>query len=309
MSKLYVFGIGGTGSRVLKSLIMLLSSGVKIEAEEIVPIIIDPDGSSGDLTHTIDVIRTYNAIHSQIKPTSKSRNKFFTTKINLGILPEIVFKVDNTQNMKFGEFIGMSLMRNSEGKENPNYALSSLLFSKKNLDSDMKVGFKGNPNIGSVVLNQFQDSPQFKQIASSFQQNDRIFVISSIFGGTGASGFPLLVKNLREIDPAIGGSGFVKNAVIGAITVLPYFGVESDGNSEIDSSTFIVKAKAALTYYERNLNETNVLYYIGDNLHKQYPNVEGGPQQKNKAHFVEYAAALSIVDFMSIPEEKIGYDN
>ena len=29
MSKLYVFGIGGTGSRVLKALTMLLSSGIQ----------------------------------------------------------------------------------------------------------------------------------------------------------------------------------------------------------------------------------------------------------------------------------------
>ena len=36
MSKLYIFGIGGTGSRVLKSLTMLLASGVKINADKIV---------------------------------------------------------------------------------------------------------------------------------------------------------------------------------------------------------------------------------------------------------------------------------
>ena len=33
--KLYIFGIGGTGSRVLKSLVMLAASGVEIEADAI----------------------------------------------------------------------------------------------------------------------------------------------------------------------------------------------------------------------------------------------------------------------------------
>lgn len=37
--KLYIFGIGGTGSRVIKSLVMLAASGVKIDASAIVPII------------------------------------------------------------------------------------------------------------------------------------------------------------------------------------------------------------------------------------------------------------------------------
>ena len=36
--KLYIFGIGGTGSRVIKSLVMLASSGVNIDADAIVPI-------------------------------------------------------------------------------------------------------------------------------------------------------------------------------------------------------------------------------------------------------------------------------
>ena len=50
----------------------------------------------------------------------------------------------------------------------------------------MDVGFKGNPNIGSVVLNQIFESDAFNDFATSFGQGDRIFIVSSIFGGTGA---------------------------------------------------------------------------------------------------------------------------
>ena len=53
MSKLYVFGIGGTGSRVIKSLTMLLASGVRMKSDAIVPIIIDPDVAAADLTRTL----------------------------------------------------------------------------------------------------------------------------------------------------------------------------------------------------------------------------------------------------------------
>lgn len=55
MSKLYVFAIGGSGSRVLRSLTMLLSSGVHTNYE-IVPMIVDPDQSNGDLVRTVDVM-------------------------------------------------------------------------------------------------------------------------------------------------------------------------------------------------------------------------------------------------------------
>ena len=54
MAKLYVFGIGGTGARVVKSLTMLLASGVKTNYD-IVPILIDPDRAGGDLNRTVKV--------------------------------------------------------------------------------------------------------------------------------------------------------------------------------------------------------------------------------------------------------------
>lgn len=44
----------------------------------------------------------------------------------------------------------------------------------------MTVGFTGNPNIGSVVLNQFAQSPQFTTFANDFNAGDNIFIISSI---------------------------------------------------------------------------------------------------------------------------------
>ena len=299
MSKLYIFGIGGTGSRVLKSLTMLLSAGVKIHADEIVPVIIDPDHAAADLTRTVKLMRDYNKVYDKISHSNSSKNQFFRTKINLDILPSVTLPITNTLDVDFKEYIGLSEMRDEAGKHNSNYALTSMLFSEKNLKAKMDVGFKGNPNIGSVVLNQIAQSDEFKKLIVSFRQDDRIFIISSIFGGTGASGFPLLMKNLRAIKQDVAGNNFVKNAIIGAISVLPYFDVAPDPEkmSEIDSSTFISKTKAALSYYDRNMTEANALYYVADNISKQYKNSEGGTNQRNDAHFAELIAALAAIDF------------
>ena len=305
MSKLYIFGIGGTGSRVLKSLTMLMAAGVKISASEIVPIIIDPDMAAADLTRTVTLMEDYNKIYNKIDHNSSSSNTFFNTKINLDIIPGIRMPLMGTENSTFENYIGLNSMKDDNGNYNANYALTKMLFSEKNLQSNMDVGFKGNPNIGSVVLNQFVGTKEFNDFASSVGQNDRIFIVSSIFGGTGASGFPLLLKNLRAVSSSQSGSGNIKDSVIGAITVLPYFDVKPANNnngstkSEIDSSTFVSKTKAALSYYDRNLNEVNALYYIADNITKQYDNYEGGSLQQNDAHFIELASALAIVDFMN----------
>lgn len=298
--KLYIFGIGGTGSRVIKSLVMLAASGVKIDASAIVPIIVDPDFANADVTRTIEQIKAYVAIRSQLAFNDATKNRFFEVPIE-NVVNDHRLALKDTKNKKFREFIEFSTM----SKENR--ALASMLFSEANLESDMEVGFKGNPNIGSVVLNQFTDSQDFIDFADAFKPGDRIFIISSIFGGTGASGFPLLLKNLRGLDAKVSNNDAIQHAPIGAITVLPYFAVKTDEESTINSSTFIGKTKAALQYYERNVNgdesSVNVLYYIGDERTKQYENEEGGTEQRNNAHIVELAAAMSIVDFTSIQND------
>ena len=178
-----------------------------------------------------------------------------------------------------------------------NKALTKALFSEKELNMDMERGFKGHPNIGSVVMNQLGRSEEFLDIANEFGPEDKIFIISSIFGGTGASGFPVLLKTLRTSD-RIPNRGLVNNAPIGAVTVLPYFQVKHDDSSEIDSSTFTSKTKAALSYYHRTLRGmTTTLYYVGDNNPSTYDNHEGSVEQRNNAHFVELMSALAILDF------------
>ncbi len=298
--KLYIFGIGGTGSRVLRSLVILASTGIKVDADAIIPIVIDPDFANADLTITNDLIKTYISIRKTLSFTDSTSNTFFQTKID-NLVPDYRLTLNDTRNKKFHEFIEYSLL----SKENQ--AMASMLFSENNLDADMEVGFKGNPNIGSIVLNQFTESEDFINFAAAFKPGDRIFIISSIFGGTGASGFPLLLKTLRGLDADFQNYYAIQTAPIGAMTILPYFDVKPSDASSIDSSTFIGKTKAALQYYEKNVygskSAVNVMYTIGDDKRSQYENNEGGIYQRNKAHLIELVSALAIIDFASIPDE------
>ena len=288
--KTFVFGIGGTGARILRSLTLLLASGVECKSD-IVPIIIDPDMNNGDLTRTVSLMQRYVAIKEKLNFNSNTKNRFYGTEI----IDKFNFRlpVNNSQNMSFKQFMDYDNMSTASK------AMLQMLYSTKNLSSDMVVGFKGNPNIGSIVLNQFSDTPEFDNIANEFSQGDRIFIISSIFGGTGASGFPLLLNTLRR-NQVIPNHGLINSATIGAVTVLPYFKVNQDEESSIESDTFVSKTRAALAYYEKNIgDDIDTLYYIGDNSssHKAYENHEGGDEQKNKAHLIEMLSALAVVDF------------
>jgi hypothetical protein len=304
MSKLYIFGIGGTGSRVLRSLTMMLASGVKIGVDSIVPIIIDPDIANADLTRTINWMNDYSKIHDNLKFSEGSKNKFFKTPIEQGP-HNYTLSFENIGGTSFESFIGFDEL----SKEDK--VMIQMLFSEKNLESKMDVGFKGNPNIGSVVLNQIFESEGFENFANSFNPDDKIFIISSIFGGTGASGFPMLLKTLRNSDK-FQNCEIINKSNIGAVTILPYFKVASDtgqeDSHEINSSTFISKTKSALGYYQKTIFKENMIdfiYFLADAQNVVYNYSEGGSSQKNDAHLIEFMAATSIIDFTFRPTRHV----
>ncbi len=298
MSKLFVFAIGGTGSRVLRAVTMLMAAGLKIKASRIIPVIIDPDSGNCDLTRTIDCLNDYKFINESLSKDGESKG-FFSSPVE-NIFSKYDFRMDfrGVDGRLFKEYIDYA------GLDKNNKAFAELLFSDYHLDLNMDVGFKGNPNLGSIVLDQFSENDDFKKFALNYSQGDRIFIISSIHGGTGAAGFPLLLKNILNPGDELPNKELIKESVKGAITVLPYFKLQA---GEINSSDFTSKTKAALEYYYENVNPgLNSLYYIGYKDHtKSYENNPGGVNQKNPAHFVELAAALSLFDFMEQKDEDI----
>lgn len=303
--KLYIFGIGGTGSRVLKALTMLFASGVKLGNgfDTIIPIIIDPDTSNGDLNRTKDILRLYQEIRNQVDQPDDFYSQEIKTINELTNNSSVVnpdyfqFNLKNTNTNKFGQYIGFDSL-SEELNEKYDKIFIRLLYSATNLGSNLDVGFKGNPNMGSIVLNQFTNSDDFTKFGQTFNDGDAIFIINSIFGGTGAAGFPLLLKNLRG-NNNLPRFAKIKAAPIGGITYLPYFSLTRQ--EEINAESFEEKSKIAMDYYNRTIisqNQINTLYYIGNRgntNHEEY--AVGGQGQRNKAHFLELAGVLAILDF------------
>ncbi|GAB2536966.1 hypothetical protein [Rufibacter soli] len=310
MAKLFVFGIGGTGSRVIRSLVMLMAAGVKIKnCDKIVPIIIDPDTQNGDMNRTVELLKTYKHLHSKL---GRRDEGFFHTDISTlsSIANDGSAKIRDSFVYDFGGI-------NKPFKDHVGYnqldidsqALVDLLFTSENLNNSLDVGFRGSPNVGSVVLNEIIDSPEMRFFASNFQAGDRIFFVSSIFGGTGAAGFPLLLKNFKDAHSTLPNAASLNNALTGAMVVLPYFSLEQPAAGQqtdyIDSNAFTTKAKDALSYYQNHLNGLNATYYMGDTPDKPLENNPGRASQKNDAHLVELLSALAIVDFMDYSDNEL----
>ncbi len=320
MAKTFVFFIGGTGARVLRSLTMLLATGVEV-ADTIVPIIIDYDADNADLTRAKEIISRYQKIHhavySKIGSSHNEKNTFFSTKIQT---------IDDASKKKNGE---------SDGNRSNNFCITlsneqttfgqkigfddlppktkdflSLLYDNSpsnristELNLNIKVGFKGNPNVGSAIFNEIMEDPAIKdKFIGSFNEGDKVYIVGSIFGGTGSTGIPQIIMKCRDKNNK---NKQLQEARIGGCIVLPYFKLENGGDkSAIDSSVFISKTKAALQYYNKEINsKVDRLYYVGTTrFGNAINNNDGGKEQSNDAHLIDMISAMSVIDFISAGE-------
>lgn len=199
----------------MKSILMLMAGGTKTQGFTVVPIVIDPHLDLDEKKNLHDLIEKYENIHLRSRNNGKDTlnplDGFFSSE--LVTLPELCGeKTDAQQDAgsqeKFRSYINTANL----ASDDINNYLVETLFSTKNLNSSLAVGFKGNPNVGTVVLGEMIESASwYRDFKSKCEQGDRVFIISSIFGGTGASGFPLLEKMIHNAD----NSPAVKSALMG----------------------------------------------------------------------------------------------
>lgn len=326
--RLFLFAIGGTGARVVRSLTMMLASGIKgldSSSTEIVPVIIDYDLSNADKTRAISALETYSQIHSSLYPDAGKQgvnysDNFFMTKLtalryagvagaqDLKAEYELFFGPTGT-TIKFTDYLGLSSMQ-AKPNEKLTLDLLNALYddSEQNdrnaeLNLELTLGFKGKPNIGSVVFHELRSTPELQKFFETYNvvKGDRVFIVSSIFGGTGSSGFPEIVNAIRTHQ-----NPNVRDAIIGATVVLPYFGLgipdpTTGDTGAVDAGSFASKSVAALTYYHNSLNnKINSLYYVGDENIDAYDYSEGSTRQENRAHVVEFVAATSMIVFRDL---------
>ncbi len=325
MPKCFIFSLGGSGARVLKSFLHLLSVGAGLpehEGWEFVPILVDLDEQNGDLTSCKSMLNVYQELHEKLNPSTvadRRQSPSFKHKVSSlsGDENDFTMPINLTNKDNLKKFIGYDSLRTNlvDNKELSRTAdLLDLLYSEDEMSMQLSFGFKGHPNIGSMIFNQltYYETHQskrvykneiFKKFISSYTSNDRVLVISSIFGGTGASGYPHLMKVFNDLRSNV--TSF-SNLKVGTLSMMPYFKLEDKKGSHIDYRSFITKTKAALHYYRRKVNNMNVSYYVGaEKLETEKANNEGGASQKNSANITELVAATSIFHFLGLSDEQI----
>ena len=318
--KYYLISIGGTGAKCLEAFVHMNAAGLMRSNDKINIIYVDPDASNGNLSRAKNAVATYvKAFGGVAQDENFFKNALSPEEITWNPVPE-----GSAANLS--TIFGRSTMK---VKSEELGALFDVLFSTEEQNTLLTEGFRAHPSIGAAVIganmDMDADDSVWKQMVNDIgEQEARIFFFGSVFGGTGAAGFPNIAKLIRDYfdDKAVNNNPDSKNKKkderikMGGCLMLPYFTFPkaseldmidpNDPDKQIivpDSGKFLASTYAALNYYNNNALVGNIfdkVYLLGD---RKFVGIEqykaGRADQKNKAHFLEMLAALAAFEFFN----------
>ena len=311
LARLFIFAVGGTGARVLRSLTMLLAAGMRLpDCDQVIPVLVDPDTQNGDVTRTVDLLKRYKRIHDALYQDGQHpKNEGFfgqdlTTLAQLntsgveGLRDSFVYDFGGI-NQSFKDFMHY----NETSVETR--GLLDLLFTPDSLNASLDLGFRGSPNVGSVVLNSLVQAKEMRYLAQKPEPRRLGIFHQQHLWGYGRGGLPAAGE-----EPARTPAWIYRSPRCGRRCrparwcCYPTSNCSSPrprkkpmGRIFIDSNTFITKTKTALSYYAEHLDGLEALYYLGDQAGQPLPNHPGRAEQRNQAHLVEVLGALAISAF------------
>lgn len=310
MTKSYFIAVGGTGARCAEAMLHLCAAG--LGPEDLWMGFVDPDASNGNLERAKDLLKLYQGTRAALRNPGTSQFSPDTT----------LFRTD-VRTAKSGAAwsqvpAGVASMRDlfhhaMMGEDDRR--LLDALYLREEQEMDLSKGFRARPAIGAAVIGArvapeeefWQDV--FAAVHDAKQNRDvRIFLVGSVFGGTGASGFPVIARRLREAldSPRVSISGAL---------ALPYFTYQEptgEGDIYAHAGSFIHQARGALEHYRDALSTPGPNRPVFDNLYLfGWPRLLplpvsriGGKGQSNPPLLPELYGALAAARFFhGGPEE------
>ncbi len=327
MSENYLIAIGGTGSRCMQAVIYLTAAGLFQSPMRI--LIIDPDQNNGDSVKTRSLADNYHALHLAPQPRQAERKRrvvgysklgepvLFQASLNLKTGEDkaqhsIFWHNPNPAQRRFGEVIQYPSQRDEFKK------FLDLFYEPNDLEMVLDVGYRGRTNVGAVALKQDLESTSnipevglrefLEKLNIDLQSKEvRVFVMGSVFGGTGAAGLPTIPELIASIPTDVIAHDNRVRLRYGCAMMTPYFsfpkGSSTSSGPGTDSARHAVATQAALLHYAHVPPGYQHIYFIGSPGRPQTNsnNVTGGQNQTNDAHYAELIAAIAAWQFFALP--------
>ena len=305
--KNFIIGIGGTGAKCLEHLLHCCSSG--LGPQNLWAGMVDQDEANGNVSRTKILLSKYMNLRSSLRneaghDLAKESNLF---KTHITTNNDAVWLPLKGADPTLEEVIHYELLK-PEVK-----GLMDCLYDPDEMKQNLSEGFRARPNIGAAAMlatTGNEDDPFWSQIYKAIDaarggEEVRVFIISSIFGGTGASGFPNIARRIKQIQKE---KNVTSNFHLGGALMLPYFNYDvpeenMEGELYAKPEEFLDQTKGALQYYAKLFEYDKIfdqVYVTGWDPLTKLPNFKmGGNLQNNPPLFPELYAALGALKFFS----------
>ena len=302
----YVFFIGGTGARVLRSFLHLCASGAVRLDSKINVVMLDVDSENYACTEAKELYDIYR----------ETRGKLNDRKVQDVLKGAVVPAFYPQVEMPSAGAAVISPITNANATldlaASGSKRALEWFYTEEERNQSLKHGFFAHPNIGCLFFDSVRDAllPHINNIAGTLNSDRdvRVAIVGSMFGGTGAAGIPTVLRILHdECQNLVSSDDKMKRLHFGGVLVTPYFKFKdpsgATGNLHIHHNVFFGNTRSALEYYDWNYKEKFERIYLAgqDILQFVSPNgeyVDGGNKQRNKPHIVELIGAMGVRNFL-----------
>jgi hypothetical protein len=301
-------GIGGAGAKCIEALVHLCAAGLGPEGDLWI-LLIDPDRANGNVARATQLISQYITCRKNLALEKEPDVPIFRTEIKYpGTGPQDMSWSPVGDAICLSSYFGYPLLdRNVQD-------MCRLLYSREELDLEWDQGFRGRASIGAPVMatmkevleeKPWYDIVNFAQTQLSGGVPVGIFICGSIFGATGASGFPTVATIFKEHAESKNWQNR-KLLKFGGALLLPYFSFNIPPQQEeicAHPESFLENTRAALDYYKKRWkthSSYHSAYFLGDDKQDKKGSKEfalGGERQCNWAHFIELYSAIAAEHF------------
>ena len=323
--EVFVIGIGGTGMRCIESFIHLCAIGM-FDDTEVNMLALDTDKDNGNFTRLKNLKEAYIKTKGIGKKQEALKDTFFSAKLNY-----YQFSPDYSQKYTFEKLFDYGDLKYRNPDE---AAIADLLLTDNAKQFDLKHGYRAQTHLGSMLMyhsivdeirkgDSNSDLRRFIQkLIDASAGHPRVFILGSVFGGTGASSIPIIPKAIRDAANLMSqATDIEKNAYFGATLLTAYFSFAAPNADELarqkviaTSDKFALNSQAAIMFYESDETVRKTyqrLYMMGtDGISwkpgKVQDKVEtGGANQENDSHYIELLAAFAAWHFFNAQEEGV----